>query len=204
MTYPQQHGGYPQQPNPGQYGQFGGYGRPPQKQSNTAVAVVMVAVLVLAGLGITGFVAPGFFLDDDKDSAGGPGIGQTGPAGGSGSLPGPPSPGGPDGSPGGSGDGDSGSADAEALVEEFLNAVNAKDAAKAEGMYCSDTPSNPLVDYVIGKNPRLTLGEVDRPGSSFVSYKLDGTLDGEPLNLGKVSVRVSGRESPCIFTFNAG
>jgi hypothetical protein len=71
-------------------------------------------------------------------------------------------------------------------------------------MYCSDTPSNPLVDHVIGKNPQLTLGEVDRPGSSFVSYKLDGTLDGEPLNLGKVSVRVSGSESPCIFTFNAG
>jgi hypothetical protein len=298
MTYPQQHGGYQQ---PGQYGgypqpgpgQYGGYGRPPQKKNNTAVVVVvMVAVLVLAGLGITGFVAPGFFLGDDKESATGIDgfagtlveaaneqdksalgdlkcadatdkvdeaitlIGQTsgaelgetkeiakdeyvvvvnisyqgasapfaatvvkdgnglcwqdfapgsGPAGGD-SVPGPGSPGGPaDGPADEPADGpDGGSADAEAFVEEFLDAVNAKDAAKAEGMYCSDTPSNPLVDYVIGKNPNLTLGKVDRPGSSFVSYELDGTLDGEPLNLGKVSVRVSGRGSPCVFTFNAG
>jgi hypothetical protein len=88
MTYPQQrgqHGGYPQpgqyggyqQPGPGQYGQFGGYGRPPQKKNNAAVVVVvLVAVLVLAGVGITGFVAPGFFLGDDKESAGGSGIEQ--------------------------------------------------------------------------------------------------------------------------------
>ena len=293
MTYPQQHGGYQQ---PGRYGQYGGYGQPPRKKSNTGVVVVViVAVLVLAGLGITGFVAPGFFLSDDKDTAGIDGfagtlveaaneqdksalgdlkcadaadsvnqaitmIGQTsgaelaetkeiakdryvvvvtisyqgtsapfaatvvkdgsglcwqdfapgsGPAGGD-SLPEPPSPGGPDSGPAdGPADGpDSapagGSADTEAFIGEFLDAVNAKDAAKAEGMYCSDTPSNPLVDYVIGKNPNLTLGEVDRPGSSYVSYELDGTLDGEPLNLGRVSVRVTGRESPCVFTFNAG
>ena len=245
---------------------------------------------MLAGLGITGFVAPGFFLGDDKGSAGGSGIdqfagtlveaandqdksalgdlkcadatdsvdeaitliGQTGgaelsgtkeiakdkyvvvvtisyqgtnapfaatvvkdgnglcwqdfapgngPAGDGDAVPGPPSPGGSDEDDGGS---DSGSGEGEAFVEEFLNAVNAKDAAKAEGMYCSDAPSNPLVDYVIGKNPKLTLGEVDRPGSSLVSYLLDGTLDGEPLNQGRVSVRISGRDSPCVFTFNAG
>lgn len=63
MTYPQQpYGGQ------GQYPGLGGYGAPPQPpKKNTAaiVSVIAVIVLVLAGLGITGFVAPGFFLSDD-------------------------------------------------------------------------------------------------------------------------------------------
>ena len=62
---------YPQQP----YGGFGGYGPPPPppRKKNTAaiVAVVAAVVVLLAGLGITGFVAPGFFLSDDDTTAGG-------------------------------------------------------------------------------------------------------------------------------------
>ncbi|MFI7673578.1 hypothetical protein [Actinophytocola sp. NPDC049390] len=62
---------YPQQP----YGGFGGYGpppSPPQKKNTAAiVAVVAAVVVVLAGLGITGFVAPGFFLSDDDTKTGG-------------------------------------------------------------------------------------------------------------------------------------
>jgi hypothetical protein len=65
VTYPQHH-----------YGGFGGYGPPPpppQQKKNTAaiVAVVAAVVVLLAGLGITGFVAPGFFLGDDDTKTGG-------------------------------------------------------------------------------------------------------------------------------------
>jgi hypothetical protein len=77
-----QYGGY-QQPT-GQYGaydpnaqygggypQYGGMGgpQPPKSKKGPIIAIVAIAVLLLGGLGITGFVAPGFFLSDDKNNA---------------------------------------------------------------------------------------------------------------------------------------
>jgi hypothetical protein len=65
VTYPQPPGDqFPQ----GQYGGFygGGFGEPPPKKNRgVIVAVVALLVLALGTLGITGFVAPGFFLSDD-------------------------------------------------------------------------------------------------------------------------------------------
>jgi peptidyl-prolyl cis-trans isomerase B (cyclophilin B) len=59
---------------PGQFPQYGGYGPPPvpPKKSKTGLwaAVGVVAVLVIA-LGITGFVAPGFFLTKTGSDAAG-------------------------------------------------------------------------------------------------------------------------------------
>lgn len=79
MTYPQQPtGGHDPYGQP-QYGQYdpaaqygGGYGGgfappPPKKNTGAIVAVVAVVVLLLGGLGVTGFVAPGFFLAGDDD-----------------------------------------------------------------------------------------------------------------------------------------
>lgn len=69
MNYPQQPYPPQQPPYPPQQQPWQGYG-PPPKKSNTGVIVAIVAVVVLAltTLGITGFVAPGFFLGDDESS----------------------------------------------------------------------------------------------------------------------------------------
>jgi hypothetical protein len=85
QQYPQgtydQSGAYPQQQYPQQYpGQnqqypqgFGGPPVPPKNGKIGLVVVIAVAVVVLLTLGITGFVAPGFLLGDDKaDKAAGP------------------------------------------------------------------------------------------------------------------------------------
>jgi hypothetical protein len=80
---PQYGGGY-QQPQTGQFGaydpnaqygggyqQYGGLGgppEPPKSKTGPIVAIVAIVVLLLGGLGITGFVAPGFFLSDDEGS----------------------------------------------------------------------------------------------------------------------------------------
>lgn len=204
MTYPQQQG-------PHGYHQPGG---PPPKNNAPAIAVAIVVVAVLAGIGITGFVAPGFFLSDDKGSAGARG------AGGDGGLPGPgtvPPIGTPDGGAGGAGsdnpggsdtpggsDSSGGSGDAQAFAEEFIAAVNAKDEPTAEGMICSDAPSNSLVSFVIGQNPQLEIAGVEDAGSHIVDFELGGTVDGKAVTIGGVAVRVSGGGSPCVFTFNAG
>jgi len=51
---------------------FGGPPAPPKK-SKTGLIIALVAVVVLlAGLGVTGFVAPGFFLSKDSSTASGP------------------------------------------------------------------------------------------------------------------------------------
>lgn len=216
----QQYGGYPQQQGP--------YGGPPQKNKAPLVATLIFVVALLAGLGITGFVAPGFFLSDDKDGGssadgggGAPGGVGDGPAdptlrpggspddsgdpGGSGGSDGPAS--GP-GSGSGDGSGDSGdsggnSGDGRTVAEEFLTAVNGAKSTEANDMVCPDSPSNSLVDYVIKKKPQLAIDTVDET-KYFLDVKLKGTLDGEPLNLGKISVKLTGSESPCVFTFNAG
>jgi hypothetical protein len=81
---PQYGGGYPQQQPSGQYGgydpnaqygggyqQYGGLGgppEPPKSKTGPIIAIVAIVVLLLGGLGITGFVAPGFFLSDKEGS----------------------------------------------------------------------------------------------------------------------------------------
>jgi peptidyl-prolyl cis-trans isomerase B (cyclophilin B) len=75
MTYPPQpgqSGGFP--PPPDQYGQqpyYPGYGgqAPPPKGKTGLWIGLGVAVGMVVALGITGFVAPGFFLDKDNTTA---------------------------------------------------------------------------------------------------------------------------------------
>ena len=93
--------------------------------------------------------------------------------------------------------------DGEAFVEEFLTAVNALDGAGANEMVCSDSPSNSLVDLVITKEPALAIDSVEST-KYFLDVELKGTLEGEPLNLGKVTVKLTDSNAPCVFTFNAG
>ena len=224
MAYPgqQQYGGYPQQQGP--------YGGPPRKDKAPLIATVIFVVALLAGLGITGFVAPGFFLSDD-DGGGGTsaGSGDAGrgnrpggigdgpadptlrpgdaPAGDSDSGPGAGSGGADDsgdsGDTGGSGGSDGSGGDGEAVVDEFIAAVNAAKSTEANDMVCPDSPSNSLVDHVIKKQPKLAVDTIEET-KYFLDVKLKGTLDGKPLNLGKLSVKLTGSESPCVFTFNAG
>jgi hypothetical protein len=212
MAYPPQQGqyGYPQGP----------HGGPPKKDRAPLIAGLIFVVALLAGLGITGFVAPGFFLSDDKGGGGSSAdsgdAGQGARPGGVGDGPADPTlrpgdaPADDSGDPGGSGSGDPESGpgggsggDGEALVEEFLTAVNAKDSAEANGMICADSPSNSLVDLAISKNPDLAVDTVEET-KYFLDVTLTGTLDGEPLNLGKVSVKLTDSAGPCVFTFNAG
>ncbi|MGK4597575.1 hypothetical protein [Amycolatopsis sp. w19] len=74
-----QSGAYPQQQYPGygqqQYGQgFGGPPAPPKNTKTGLIVGIAAAAVVVVTLGITGFVAPGFFLGDDKatEKASGP------------------------------------------------------------------------------------------------------------------------------------
>jgi hypothetical protein len=97
QEYPQQGydqaGGYGQQPQyPGydqqQYGQPNPYGQeyqqgfggppPPPKKSKTGLLIgIAVAAVVLIAVGVTGFIAPGFFVSKDNTAAGSGGAQQV-------------------------------------------------------------------------------------------------------------------------------
>jgi hypothetical protein len=148
--YPQQpqYGGYPG----GQYG--GGYGGPPQKKNTgMIVAIVAIVVLVLGGLGITGFVAPGFFLSDDKNNAGG------------------------GGSPSSTANKDSG---LDAFVDDLVKAADGKDKSALRDMTCADADSNVQsaiddIDDIDGAELKDTKEE----GADKAVATLDITVNGD-------------------------
>jgi hypothetical protein len=131
---PQYGGGYQQQPT-GQYGgydpnaqygagyqQYPGMGgpQPPKKNKGPIIAIVAIVVLLLGGLGITGFVAPGFFLSDDKnDSA------DEGGKGGDG---------------GNGGDDKSGGADA--FIEKLVAAADSQNKSELRSAACDSASDN--------------------------------------------------------------
>ena len=99
-------------PQQGPYGGYPGHGAPPGKDRAPLIAGMIFAVALLAGLGITGFVAPGFFLGDDDGGS----SSASGGSGGGGIEDGPEDPDVP-GAPGGGedpADGPAGPADGPA------------------------------------------------------------------------------------------
>lgn len=126
MAYPPQQGqysGYPQQQGP--------YGGPPRKDKAPLIASLIFVVALLAGLGITGFVAPGFFLsDDDGGKSGGSSAGGSDDGGGS------------PASGAGTGEPEGGDADLRAFAADLVAAANAKDKTALREFPCPDARSS--------------------------------------------------------------
>ncbi|WP_284747284.1 hypothetical protein [Amycolatopsis sp. RTGN1] len=160
----------------GGYGQgFGGPPAPP-KQGKTGLWIAIGAVVVLlAAVGITGFVAPGFFLSKDNNTA-------APPASSTSAKPSTPkttprkstTPTTKPSSPSGSGAG------AKVVLQGFIDKLNAGDTASALALGCSD--SKDLLDSWLKtflKPPlQLELGEV--PDDEFlVEGQVTGTSAGK-------------------------
>jgi hypothetical protein len=111
-----QYGGYdPNAQYGGGYQQYGGLGggpQPPKSNKGPIIAIVSIVVLILAGVGITGFVAPGFFLSDDKGSNTADTSTKTSSA-----------------------NDDSG---ADAFIDKLVSAADDKDKSALEDLQCSD------------------------------------------------------------------
>jgi hypothetical protein len=234
MTYPQPPGGqnphgWPGPPGAGhgpsgqfpshQYGGIhgGGFGAPPPKnKTGVVVAIVAIGVLVLGGLGITGFVAPGFFLsaqDDDNvptfepsstepsppetdestdESADAPTLTTDAPTG--------------DGTPTAGGK----PVEQPALdaMQSFLDSVNAGDAAGAKEQLCADGISTPAdVDELIGYQPALQIDptmEGITSGDQSVQLYLSGTAKGQELDGYSTNLWVTSYDGPwCVHAFRA-
>ncbi|MCT2585971.1 hypothetical protein [Actinophytocola gossypii] len=162
----QQYGGYPQQQPGGQYGGYpggqygGGFGGPPppqKKNTGAIVAVVAIVVLVLGGLGITGFVAPGFFLSDDEgnNAGGGTETSQNKDEGG----------------------GDEGSG-ADTFIDELVAAADSQDKDALTEMACEDATSNVEgATRDIDETSGVELVDTEEVSDDEVKLTLEITLD---------------------------
>jgi hypothetical protein len=146
-----QYAGYPQQ-------QYGGFGGGPQQPKNKGpiIAVVAIVVLLLAGVGITGFVAPGFFLSDDKGS-------NTGS--------------GPTSSTGSGGDTGGGADD---FIDKLVTAADDKDESTLEGYQCSDATENVKgATKDIGEIDSAELKDTEEKSDTEVVATLNIVVDGD-------------------------
>lgn len=91
-----------------------------------------------------------------------------------------------------------------ALQLRYRGRAGVRRGVPRRGQRQGRAPSNSLVSYVIGQEPQLEIAGVEDAGSRFVDFELGGTVEGKPVTIGGVAVRVAGDGSPCVFTFNAG
>ncbi|HWD02189.1 MAG TPA: hypothetical protein VG674_07020 [Amycolatopsis sp.] len=193
QQYPQQ-GWDPNQPP------YGGGPQPPKNNKTGLWIGIAVAVVVVVALGITGFVAPGFFLS--KDSSGSSTAQSSNP------VPPPAAPSRPQqlptdepSEPGlptdetdipGTGDGGASPAEAKQAIDDFVAKINAKDNAGATGMTCQGTESfsKDSIDEATGGEPQLQVEGYD--GTATVTASLTGSLSGKDANGSVIATNTGG------------
>ncbi|MEU4249686.1 hypothetical protein AB0F15_19975 [Amycolatopsis sp. NPDC026612] len=184
-------------PAAGGYAQgFGGPPAPPKKsRTGMWVAIGSAVVVVLALVGITGFVAPGFFLSKDDNTAAAPASSTSAKP----SAPKttsrksttratePPAAGG-------------GNSDAKAVLQGFIDKLNAGDNNGAVAMGCADSKDllSSWLDTFLKPPLQLQLGEV--PADKYlVSGEVTGTAAGKPVK-GTLSATNFDKKGFCVST----
>jgi hypothetical protein len=186
-------------PATGGYSQgFGGPPAPPKKnKTGMWIAIGSAVVVVVALVGITGFVAPGFFLSkDDTDTAAAPSSSTSAKPSTSKptskrpttSATKPPS--GNEGS----------SSDAKAVLQGFIDKLNAGDNAGAIALGCTDSKEllSSWLETFLKPPLQLQLGDV--PADKYlVEGEVTGTSAGKPVK-GTLSATNFDKKGFCVST----
>ncbi|MEV6830483.1 hypothetical protein [Amycolatopsis sp. NPDC051102] len=184
-------------PATGGYSQgFGGPPAPPKKSKTGMWIAIGAAVVVVLALGITGFVAPGFFLSKDENTAAAPASSTsaqptkpTAPRKTATSAKVTP----PD-------SGGSGGADAKVVLQGFIDKLNAGDNAGAVALGCAD--SKELLESWLSTflKPPLQLQLGDVPTDKYlVEGQVTGTAAGKPVK-GTLSATNFDNKGFCVST----
>ncbi|HET6710094.1 hypothetical protein, partial [Amycolatopsis sp.] len=186
-------------PATGGYSQgFGGPPAPPKKsKTGMWIAIGAAVVVVLALVGITGFVAPGFFLSKDDTNTAAPPSSSTSAK---------PSPSKPTSKkpttsatkpPSGS---DGGSSDAKAVLQGFIDKLNAGDNTGAVALGCADSKEllTSWLETFLKPPLQLQLGDV--PADKYlVEGEVTGTSAGKPVK-GTLSATNFDKKGFCVST----
>lgn len=94
-----------------------------------------------------------------------------------------------------------GAADGETVAQQFLNAINSGDEATALGMLCADSTHATDVTDAIAGAARVEMDGTVIDNSATFQSSLGGTVDGEPITLGSVSMDNEADTGWCVFFF---
>lgn len=184
-------------PATGGYAQgFGGPPAPPKKsKTGMWIAVGAAVLVVLAVVGVTGFVTPGFFLSkDDGTNAAAPGSSTSARPTAPKTTPRKPASTEPSAS---GGEGDS---DARPVLQQFIDKLNAGDNAGAVALGCADSKEllSSWLDTFLKPPLQLQLGDV--PSDKYlVEGQVTGTAAGKPVK-GTLSATNFEKKGFCIST----
>jgi hypothetical protein len=138
-----------------QYGGLGGGPQPPKSNKGPIIAVVTIVVLVLAGVGVTGFIAPGFFLSDDDKGSNTAGTDTS------------------------TSTKDDKGAGADDFIQKLVSAADDKDKSALEGYQCSDaTDAVKGATKDIDEISSAKLKDTDEKSDSKVVATLSIDVDG--------------------------
>jgi hypothetical protein len=187
-------------PATGGYSQgFGGPPAPPKKsKTGMWVAIGAAVVVVLALVGITGFVAPGFFLSKDEDNTA-----AAAPSSSTSAKPTAPKttakrPTTPTTKPSASEGG--GGADAKVVLQGFIDKLNAGDNNGAVALGCADSKEllSSWLETFLKPPLQLQLGDV--PADKYlVEGQVTGTAAGKPVK-GTLSATNFDKKGFCVST----
>ncbi|KDN23821.1 hypothetical protein [Amycolatopsis rifamycinica] len=181
-------------PATGGYSQgFGGPPAPPKKsKTGMWIAIGAAVVVVLALVGVTGFVAPGFFLskDDDTSTAAAPSS-STPTANPTATKPTTPSRKPSSGS---------GSSEGKAVLQGFIDKLNAGDNAGAVALGCEQAKQRlgSWIETFLDPPLQLQLGDVPND-RSLVIAEVSGTAAGKPVE-GTLSATNFDKKGFCVST----
>jgi len=180
---------------------------------NVVGPVLVVVIAALVGLGVLGFVTPGFFLGDDKDSSASSDDSTGGTSGTSASdtsgteeTPEDDEPGQAGPTSGAADPTADPTADPAAYLTGFLDAVHDRDLGKIRDLSCGELDGNQssLRDLLDDGTP-APLSLVDPDALRVTSSTIDGSFEGVEEERGPITGLVGARlvdEKWCVDTFS--
>ncbi|MFI7674964.1 hypothetical protein [Actinophytocola sp. NPDC049390] len=186
----------------------------PSGRRNVVAPVLVVVIAALIGLGILGFVNPGFFLGDDNDSsASSEDSGDSGDTGAATEEDGTeqaPKAGEPERSEPGDEPGDEPTADPTAdpagYLNAFLDAVYERDLGKIRDLSCGEIDGGQTsVQRLLDDSKAVPLSLIDPDALLVTDSTIDGQFEGYEEERGPITGLVGGREVDdrwCVDTFS--
>lgn len=205
----QQPGGYPQQPypqqggwnpnaqqqawgpnNPGYTQGFGGPPAPPPKSKTGLIIGVVIGVVVLIAFGVTGFVAPGFLLNEASSSSASKSSTKSSS---------PPT----TESTEGRGSGSKGDPKGIQVIKDFFAKASSGDKAGALALGCEkDKPSlSQSIDAMIPSGSQIEVKTTTGLTKDIVSGDLVGTSDGREVTGLSMAKTGNPDKSFCLTSF---
>lgn len=183
---------------------------PGRKPPTGLLIGIAAGVVVLAVLGFTAFIAPGF-LTGDPDPVAAPVTSGSAPPRATSTAPSsrltetpspaPSSPASAEPAPGGRGGSGPADASVEKVIKDFVAELNAGDAGGAKQLMCAGgRGDDSAVSALAAQKPSLEVGELQAKSSKVLTGQVTGTAGGKPVEATVTATAAIGEACVGLFT----